>query len=110
MKRTTLPVQGDIVLYIKPVEALDIAESANRAKSSFLSNMSHDIRTPMNAIVGLCTLIAKDAEDPEKVREYMKKIAASSNHLVGLINDVFDMSKIESGATTLNIEEFALNE
>ncbi len=89
-------------------EALETARIANEAKSNFLANMSHDIRTPMNAIIGFATLLTKDAEDPEKVREYTKKISASGQHLLGLINDVLDMSKIESGATSLNIGEFSL--
>lgn len=90
--------------------ALDIAKSANEAKSNFLSNMSHDIRTPMNAIIGFSTLLAKDADKPDKVREYVRKISFSGQHLLGLINDILDMSKIESGKTTLNIEEFNLSE
>ncbi len=84
-------------------QAFQIAEEANRAKSSFLSNMSHDIRTPMNAIVGFSTLLARDADNPEKVLEYTKKITASSQHLLGLINDILDISKIEAGKTTLNL-------
>jgi signal transduction histidine kinase/CheY-like chemotaxis protein len=84
-------------------QAFQIAEEANRAKSSFLSNMSHDIRTPMNAIVGFAALLARDAENPEKVREYTRKITASSQHLLGLINDILDISKIEAGKTTLNL-------
>lgn len=91
-------------------EALGAAVAANSAKSNFLSNMSHDIRTPMNAIVGLCTLLAKDANNPERVREHTRKITASSQHLLGLINDILDMSKIESGKTTLNISEIHLAE
>ena len=86
-------------------QAFQIAEEANRAKSSFLSNMSHDIRTPMNAIVGFAALLARDAENPDKVREYTKKITASSQHLLGLINDVLDISKIEAGKTTLNLSD-----
>lgn len=89
-------------------EALDIAETANRAKSSFLSNMSHDIRTPLNAVIGFCLLLEKDADDPAKVRDYTAKIKTSGNHLLDLINDVLDMSKIESGKTTLNMSEFSL--
>lgn len=89
-------------------EALDAAKSANEAKSNFLSNMSHDIRTPMNAIVGFSTLLEKDASDAQKVREYTHKIMASSHHLLSLINDVLDMSKIESGKTSLNIDCFSL--
>ncbi len=91
-------------------EALTAARSANEAKSNFLSNMSHDIRTPMNAIVGFSVLLEKDADKPEKVREYTRKITASSHHLLSLINDVLDMSKIESGRTSLNVEQFSLPE
>ena len=91
-------------------DALAAAKSANEAKSLFLSNMSHDIRTPMNAIVGFSTLLARDADNAEKVREYTRKISASSQHLLSLINDVLDMSKIESGKTTLNIAAFRLPE
>ncbi|MCD7709524.1 MAG: ATP-binding protein, partial [Clostridiales bacterium] len=91
-------------------EALDIAESANEAKSNFLFNMSHDIRTPMNAIVGYASLLEKDANEPEKVREYTEKISASSHHLLGIINDILDMSKIESGKTRLDMEEFDIAE
>lgn len=91
-------------------EALEIAKEANASKSTFLSNMSHDIRTPMNAIVGLSALLQKDANNPEKVQEHTRKIAASSQHLLGLINDILDMSKIESGKTTLNITEINLAE
>ncbi|MCM1326740.1 MAG: response regulator [Bacteroidales bacterium] len=86
-------------------QAFRIAEEANRAKSSFLSNMSHDIRTPMNAIVGFTTLLARDADKPDKVREYIQKINSSSQHLLGLINDILDISKIEAGKTTLNVSE-----
>ncbi len=91
-------------------EALDAAKSANSAKSHFLSNMSHDIRTPMNAIMGFAVLLAKDADNPEKVRDYTRKISASSQHLLSLINDVLDMSKIESGKTSLNVAPFSLPE
>ena len=91
-------------------EALAAAKSANEAKSHFLSNMSHDIRTPMNAIVGFAVLLAKDAGNEEKVREYARKISASSQHLLSLINDVLDMSKIESGKTSLNVAVFHLPE
>ncbi len=89
-------------------EALSAAKSANEAKSNFLSNMSHDIRTPMNAIVGFSMLMDKDAANPDKVREYTRKIKASSQHLLSLINDVLDMSKIESGKTSLNLDTFSL--
>ena len=90
--------------------ALNIAKSANEAKSNFLSNMSHDIRTPMNAIIGFTTLLEKDVENPTKAREYIRKISLSSNHLLSLINDILDMSKIESGKSALNITEFSLPE
>ena len=86
-------------------QAFRIAEEANRAKSSFLSNMSHDIRTPMNAIVGFAALLGRDADNPEKVAEYTRKITASGQHLLGLINDILDISKIEAGKTTLNLSD-----
>jgi len=91
-------------------DALEIARNANAAKSSFLSNMSHDIRTPMNVIVGLANLMEHELYHPEKMQEYIQKIQTSSSHLLGLINDVLDMSKIESGDTALNIEKFSLSE
>lgn len=91
-------------------DALEIAKSANAAKSSFLSNMSHDIRTPMNVIVGLSNLMEHELDNPQKMREYIQKIQTSSNHLLGLINDVLDMSKIESGENRMNIETFDLTE
>ncbi len=91
-------------------EALAMAKSANEAKSNFLSNMSHDIRTPMNAVVGFSVLLEKEADNPEKVREYTRKITTSSHHLLSLINDVLDMSKIESGKTSLNLDCFSLPE
>ena len=81
------------------IEALQTAENANKAKTDFLSNMSHDIRTPMNAIIGIISLIRHNAGDKEKVIEYADKIAISSQHLLGIINDVLDMSKIEAGNT-----------
>lgn len=90
--------------------ALSVAKSANESKSNFLSNMSHDIRTPMNAIIGFATLLAKDADNGDKVREYIKKIMFSGQHLLSLINDILDMSKIESGKTSLNVEEFDISE
>lgn len=91
-------------------EALAIAKSANEAKSNFLANMSHDIRTPMNAIIGYATLLMKDADKADKVREYVRKISFSGHHLLSLINDILDMSKIESGKTNLNSEEFVMSE
>ncbi|MCH5162851.1 MAG: response regulator [Clostridiales bacterium] len=91
-------------------EALNIAENANAAKSNFLSNMSHDIRTPMNAIIGYATLLGKDADNGDRVRDYVRKITYSGQHLLSLINDILDMSKIESGKTSLAIAEFRLPE
>ena len=90
--------------------AFQAAESANKAKSDFLANMSHDIRTPMNAIIGMATLIDRSADSPDKVREYTQKINLSGQHLLNIINDVLDMSKIESGKTVLNITRFGLRE
>ena len=87
-------------------EAVNAAESANRAKSTFLSNMSHDIRTPMNAIIGFTTLASANIGKDEKIRDYLAKILASSNHLLSLINDVLDMSRIESGKIQLNDAPF----
>ncbi|MCM1102676.1 MAG: response regulator [Clostridium sp.] len=89
-------------------EALRIAQVANEAKSTFLGNVSHDIRTPMNAIIGFVTLLQDEAEEPEHVREYARRIDAASRHLLGLINDVLDMNKIENGSATLNISEMNL--
>ena len=91
-------------------EALQAAQIASNSKTMFLSNMSHDIRTPMNAVLGFTTLLARDAENPDKVREYTKKIMASGQHLLSLINDVLDVSKIESGKVVLSVEEFTLND
>ena len=98
----------DKKLNSKLQQALDAAKSANEAKSNFLSNMSHDIRTPMNAVVGFSVLLERNADNPELVREYTRKIMASSHHLLSLINDVLDMSKIESGKTNLTIARFSL--
>ena len=86
------------------------AEYANRAKSEFLSNMSHDIRTPMNAIVGMTAIATANMDNQEQVHNCLKKIALSSKHLLGLINDVLDMSKIESGKVTLNMDQVSLRE
>ncbi len=91
-------------------EALQAAQAANTSKTMFLSNMSHDIRTPMNAVLGFTTLLAMDADNPAKVREYTDKIKASGQHLLGLINDILDMSKIESGKVVLNVEPFTLSD
>lgn len=91
-------------------EALQAAQVASESKTMFLSNMSHDIRTPMNAVLGFTTLLARDAENPAKVREYTKKITASGQHLLSLINDILDISKIESGKVVLNLERFSLSD
>ena len=88
-------------------DAVAAAETANRAKSTFLSNMSHDIRTPMNAIIGFTTLAISNIDDTERVKDYLAKTLASSNHLLSLINDVLDMSRIESGK--IHLEEVEVN-
>ena len=88
-------------------DAVAAAETANRAKSTFLSNMSHDIRTPMNAIIGFTTLAISNINDTERVKDYLGKTLASSNHLLSLINDVLDMSRIESGK--IHLEEVEVN-
>ncbi len=90
-------------------EALQTAQIANDSKTTFLSNMSHDIRTPMNAILGFTSLLAKEADNPAKVKEYTEKITASGQHLLSLINDILDVSKIESGKVVLTIGEFTLS-
>ena len=81
-------------------DAVAAAENANRAKSTFLSNMSHDIRTPMNAIIGFTTLAVSHLDDRDRVKDYLTKILASGNHLLSLINDILDMSRIESGRSS----------
>ncbi|WP_302962804.1 hybrid sensor histidine kinase/response regulator [uncultured Adlercreutzia sp.] len=91
-------------------QALQAAQVANESKSAFLANMSHDIRTPMNAVLGFTTIIEKEADDPAKVRDCASKIMASGRHLLDLINDVLDISKIESGKATLNLAEFDLGD
>ena len=91
-------------------EALRMAQAANDAKSAFLSSVSHDIRTPMNAIIGFLALMRDEANNPAMVMEYTQRIDAASQHLLGLINDVLDMNKIESGSATLNISEMNLAE
>lgn len=91
-------------------EALKAAEEAGRLKNMFFSNMSHDIRTPMNAIVGFATLLEKEADHPERVRAYTEKILSSSRLLLSLLNDVLDISQIESGKTTVNISEIHVQE
>ena len=88
-------------------DAVAAAETANRAKSTFLSNMSHDIRTPMNAIIGFTTLALSNIDDKDRVKDYLTKTLASSNHLLSLINDVLDMSRIESGK--IHLEEVEVN-
>ena len=91
-------------------EARQRADSANRAKSEFLSNMSHDIRTPMNAIVGMTAIASTNLHHPERVQSCLQKIEFSSKHLLGLINDVLDMSKIESGKLSLHVDRLSLRE
>ena len=90
--------------------AQQAAEQANKAKSEFLSNMSHDIRTPMNAIVGMTAIATANIDNQQQVQHCLKKISLSSQHLLGLINDVLDMSKIESGKMTLNVDQVSLRE
>ncbi|MBP5262552.1 MAG: response regulator [Clostridiales bacterium] len=89
-------------------DALASAEQANKAKTAFLSNMSHEIRTPMNAIIGLDNIALNDPDTPEKTRDYLQKIGTSAEHLLALINDILDMSRIESGRMVLKNEEFSL--
>ncbi len=91
-------------------EALHAAQLASNSKTMFLSNMSHDIRTPMNAVLGFTALLSKDAENPDRVKEYTKKIMASGQHLLSLINDILDVSKIESGKVVLTVERFTLSD
>ena len=91
-------------------DALETAEQANRAKTAFLSNMSHEIRTPMNAIIGLDNIALNDPDTPEKTRNHLEKIGASASHLLNLINDILDMSRIESGRMTIRNEEFSFSE
>ena len=91
-------------------EAVHAAENANKAKSTFLSNMSHDIRTPMNAIIGFTTLAVSNIDDQKRVRDYLGKILSSSNHLLSLINDILDMSRIESGKIHLEETEISLSD
>ena len=91
-------------------EAVQAAETANRAKSTFLSNMSHDIRTPMNAIIGFTTLAVSNIDDKKRVQDYLSKILSASNHLLSLINDILDMSRIESGKIQLEETEVSLSD
>ena len=88
--------------------ALEVAEKASKAKTDFLSNMSHDIRTPMNAIIGITTLMKNELHQPEKLAEHLGKLETSGRLLLGIINDILDMSRIESGKTTLNVEKMNL--
>ena len=88
--------------------ALEVAEKASKAKTDFLSNMSHDIRTPMNAIIGITTLMKNELHEPDKLAEHLEKLESSGRLLLGIINDILDMSRIESGKTTLNIEQMDL--
>ena len=88
--------------------ALEVAEKASKAKTDFLSNMSHDIRTPMNAIIGITTLMKNELHQPEKLAEHLAKLESSGQQLLGIINDILDMSRIESGKTTLNVEKMNL--
>ena len=90
------------------VEALQSAERASKAKTDFLANMSHDIRTPMNAIIGITTLMKNELHDPEKLADHLDKLESSGQLLLGIINDILDMSRIESGKTTLSIEKMNL--
>ena len=90
-------------------DALDTTEQANRAKTAFLSNMSHEIRTPMNAIIGLNNIAMNDPTASDKVKEYLEKIGASARHLLGIINDILDMSRIESGRMVIKKEEFSFS-
>lgn len=91
-------------------EALKIANIANQSKSTFIANMSHDIRTPMNSIVGLCTLMQRDIDDKEKLNEHIQQITLTSRHMLTLINDILDMSKIDTGEATLNMNEIEVVE
>lgn len=86
------------------------AEVANKAKTTFLSNMSHDIRTPMNAIVGIADLLGYETDSSERIKEYTRRLQNSSHHLLGLLNDILDMSRIESGISSLNLEKLELSE
>lgn len=100
--------QQEAKMYQALQQALESAQNANIAKSQFLSNMSHDIRTPMNAIIGMTAIATMNLNNPNKLKDCLNKISISSKHLLGLINDVLDMSKIENGNIALNNEEFVL--
>ncbi len=116
---TLLQGRSKLVIYISDrtqersaqnslAEALQMAQVANEAKTAFLGSVSHDIRTPMNAIIGFIGLLKEEPDNPDQVLEYAQRIDAASQHLLGLINDVLDMNKIESGSATLNISEVDL--
>ena len=90
-------------------DALTAAEEASKAKTAFLSNMSHEIRTPMNAIIGLDSIALNDPAISAQTREYLEKIGVSANHLLALIHDILDMSRIESGRLTLKNEDFSFS-
>ena len=90
-------------------DALEAAEQANRAKTAFLSNMSHEIRTPMNAIIGLDNIALSDIDISDRTKDYLEKIGTSAHHLLGIINDILDMSRIESGRMVINSEEFSFS-
>lgn len=105
LRNTTVTMEKAIL-----EERLIKAENAERAKTRFLSNMSHDIRTPMNAIIGFTTLASSNADDPAKVRDYLSKILSSGNHLLSLINEILDMSRIESGKVEIKETECSLTE
>lgn len=107
-KRKQRNLEERIALNNSLVEALHMAEDANRAKTSFLSNMSHEIRTPMNAIIGLDNLALKNEFLSAETRDYLEKIGDSANHLLGIINDILDVSRIESGNFSIKKEEFSL--
>ena len=92
------------------LDALQVAESASKAKTDFLSNMSHDIRTPMNAIIGMTNIAKAHMNEPDRVQDCLDKITTASNHLLSLINNILDMSKIESGTVSIDEEEFTLTE
>ena len=89
-------------------EALTIAQIANQSKSAFLANMSREIRTPLNTIIGLCTLLQKDGDDAEKMHEHLRQLTLTGRHTLTLINDILDMSKIESGESTANVSEIVV--
>ena len=107
---TTQEKLAEIESRIALKEAYEAANKANRAKTEFLSNMSHDIRTPMNAIVGMTAIAGANIDHPDRVIDCLGKITKSSRHLLGLINEVLDMSRIENGKIELTEEDFNLDE